>query len=153
MTALCQPICEHPGWFGGFLLLWFIWVYLVFSFLLVIVCWEFSSGLYVLIYLQQERISQEMVIHERLNGIVINTNQKTQLTLSPCDGVCTEQQHFQKGLFWTAQEKWSRAQLRELTLCFLALCVTPRLLRSDKYSVVNTTHSHHSQTIAQFFFL
>lgn len=45
-------------------------------------------------------------------------------TLHPHDVVCTEHQLFQKDLFWTAQAEWSRAQLRELKLCFLAeVCV------------------------------
>lgn len=45
-------------------------------------------------------------------------------TLHRHDVDCTEHQLFQKDLFWTAQAEWSRAQLRELKLCFLAeVCV------------------------------
>lgn len=81
MIALCQPSntsINNQVDFWGLLLLRFVWVYLVFSFLIVL---SASSGLYILICLQQERLSQEMLIHERLIGIVVNTNQKTQFSM------------------------------------------------------------------------
>lgn len=77
LTALCQPsntTFNNQVDLGGLLLLRFIWIYLVFSFLIVL---SVSSWLHILIYLQQERLSQEMLIHERLIGIGVNRNQKT----------------------------------------------------------------------------
>lgn len=78
MIALYQPsnTSKIRLTFGGLLLLRFIWVYLVFSFLIV-----FSTSSELIVYLQQEWLRQEMLIHKRLIGIVVNTNQKTELSI------------------------------------------------------------------------
>lgn len=81
MTALCQPsntTINNQVDLGRLLLLRFIWIYLVFSFLIVL---SASFWFYILIYLQQERLSQKMLIHDTLISIGVKRNQKTWLSV------------------------------------------------------------------------
>lgn len=135
-----RPVCEQPDWFWGFLSLWFIWVYLVFTFLLVFVFffWPLPPSA-----AREAKPGNSDSLETQWRGCKYKPEDSTQSLWCWLHRTTASQ----KGLFWTSQAKWSRAQVREFKLCFLALCETPRLLRSDRHSVVSPSHSRRSQMI------